>query len=48
MLVQPTSKELQTGRTNNHISRIFFMLTAEKEDGGKIKRQKDIDHHSPK
>jgi hypothetical protein len=48
MLVQPTGKELQTGSTNNHISPIFFMLTTEKEDGGKIKRQKNIDHHSPK
>jgi hypothetical protein len=28
MLVPPIGKELQTGRTNNHISRIFFMLAA--------------------
>jgi hypothetical protein len=26
MLVPPIGRELQTGRKNNHISRIFFML----------------------
>jgi hypothetical protein len=26
--VPPIGKELQTGSTNNHISRIFFMLAA--------------------
>jgi hypothetical protein len=28
MLVPPKDKELQTDSTNNHISRIFFMLVA--------------------
>jgi hypothetical protein len=28
MLVPPKDKELQTCSTNNHISRIFFMLAA--------------------
>jgi hypothetical protein len=28
MLVPPIGKKLQTGSTNNHISRIFFMLAA--------------------
>jgi hypothetical protein len=28
MLAPPIGNELQTGSTNNHISRIFFMLAA--------------------
>jgi hypothetical protein len=28
MLVTPIGKDLQTGSTNNHISRIFFLLAA--------------------
>jgi hypothetical protein len=49
---------MQTGSTNNHISQIFFVLAAPTlmvrytefiQDGGMIKRQKEIfhKHHGP-